>query len=166
MELFSGSSSSDAGAAGRLNVKLWEQGLATRISLQKALELSNRLPVTTSISEHCAPVASHIRGVLSELSSALEEQIPVNSRPNKKRKVDVTRSSEDEIWEHLQASQHALKPNWKKVVDKWHARLNYGSEKSKSRLKILTTSIWDQVCPMITILEGQFSNSDFNIRAG
>jgi hypothetical protein len=146
MELFSGSNSSGVSSAGRLHVKMWEQGLATRIALQKALDMSNRFPVAASMCENSNPVASDIRGVLSELSGLVDGQIPADGdRPNKKRKIDFMKNSEDEIWEHLQISQQALKYNWKRVVDKWHARLNYGSEKSKSRLKILTTSIWDQV---------------------
>jgi hypothetical protein len=59
--------------------------------------------------------------------------------------VDFSSASDDEIWRSIKDVQTDLRQNWRPVVDKWHARLNYGSEASKAKLKVLSTSVWDQV---------------------
>ena len=145
MELFGGSDSSRAAQLAQLHLKTWEAGLALRISLQKPLDVCNKLPVFSERTEENIEggVASdEIRGRLADMMELLEAQKPTAS---KKRKFDAFSADEDEIWEHISHIQSDLKSDWKPTVDKWHARLNYGSEKAKSSLKILSSTIWEQV---------------------
>lgn len=150
MELFGGSDSSRAAQLAQLHLKTWEAGLALRISLQKPLDVCNKLPVydeCTTENLEGGVASEEIRGRLGDMIDLLEAQQPTANK-SKKRKFDVFSADEDKIWEHISHMQSDLKVGWKPTVDKWHARLNYGSEKSKSSLKILSSTVWEQVGPM------------------
>jgi hypothetical protein len=133
-----------ASAAGRLHMRAWDQELALRISLQKPLDICNMFPVSEAGRYDCGSASDELRNVLSDLSELIDLQDHGSSN-KKKRKLDFSAASEDAVWEHLLQTQKQLQERWEPVVDKWHARLNYGSEKSKLKLKVLSTSVWDQI---------------------
>ena len=148
MELFGSGSSNSAAQLAQLHLKTWEAGLSLRISLQKSLDLSNRVPVVDSSAAGAVEggvATEELQACLAGVLELLELQRPGESG-SKKRKFDVHTADNERTWQHIEEIQADMKRNWKPVVDKWHARLNYGSEKSKSKLKILSSTIWDQVC--------------------
>ena len=51
---------------------------------------------------------------------------------------------EEMTWERLYAPQK-LREDWEAVVNKWHARLNFGSEKAQSNLRVFNQKIWEQI---------------------
>jgi len=70
------------------------------------------------------------------------------SRQNSKRKrgMDVTMGdSLSAAWDDINHSQEQLESNWKNVLNKWHSRLNFGSERAKASLQVFNTSLWEQV---------------------
>jgi hypothetical protein len=149
MELFGSGSAAGAAEQARLNLKAWEAGLALRISLQKSLDICNKLPVFSSGNEADTEGGVASEAIQSRLADMIElmeaQQAGPQQKGSKKRKFDVLSADEDEIWEHMSSIQSSLDEKWRPIVDKWHARLNYGSEKSKSKLKILSSTIWDQI---------------------
>jgi hypothetical protein len=48
-------------------------------------------------------------------------------------------------WEDMVAVQNDLEENWSKTLNKWHARMHFGSEKAKDRLKVFNVNVWDQL---------------------
>ena len=48
-------------------------------------------------------------------------------------------------WGNIISHQDQLQVRWESIMNKWHARLNFGSEKSKAKLKVLSHSLWEQV---------------------
>lgn len=148
MELFGSRGSAGAAQLAHLHLKTWDSSVALRIALQRSLDVSNQIPVFKSDTEkYMGGIDSEeLCGCLAELISLLEMQLPLSREGGtKKRKLDTASADSGQIWEHLESIQSEMRSNWIPVVDKWHARLNYGSEKSKSKLKILRTTIWDQV---------------------
>ena len=39
----------------------------------------------------------------------------------------------------------ALRPFWMETVNKWHARLHFGSEQAKQKMKMFNKTVWQQV---------------------
>ena len=50
-------------------------------------------------------------------------------------------------WDTIISAQAALekKSKWADVLNLWHARMNFGSEHVKSKLKVFNKNLWDQV---------------------
>lgn len=134
-----------------LQIKGWEQILSVRITLQRALDLTNRLPypedfnLLSSTDEY---MKSNQESLINTLGSLTDDMICLlessQTRPDvaiikKKRKRDLNPS-----WERLSEVVKKLKPNWQAVVNIHHARLHFGSEQSKSQLKVFNHTIWDQ----------------------
>lgn len=137
------------------HTRCWEQLLALRISLQKSVDIGNKLPAEdfddvyqadAELSEARSDLCGDLRAILGDLTDVLNvqaENIPsdsVFSAPTAKRK-----RSSDILWEDVCASQNHLDSYWEKVVNKWHARLNFGSEQNKNKMKTFNHSIWHQV---------------------
>ena len=136
------------------HTKGWEQLLALRISLQKSIDIGNKLPceeyeevyqADKELNEARNDLCSDLRTVLGDLTNVLNAQAEVipsetefNGSTKRKRNSDIS-------WEDVIASQNHMDPYWEKVVNKWHARLNFGSEQNKSKLKTFNHSVWNQV---------------------
>lgn len=160
MNLFQGSDSSASNIA-RGHLRVWDNALALRIALQRPLEAANRFPVSRDGGSaevgkqgYSSGSEDAIRGTLSDLYDMLDcqKRSAAGSEPlsNKRRRVDFSSASDDEIWRSIKDVQTDLRQSWRPVVDKWHARLNYGSEVSKAKLKVLSTSVWDQVDRLVS----------------
>ena len=148
MNLFDSTNTTNAAKLAHLNVKLWEAALSLRICIQKPVDICNKLPLFNRHGEKSdsSLIDSEIRKFLQKLIDLQDHQISrAETKTSKKRKFDAMAVNTDEIWEHIAETDSKMKCKWKPTVDKWHARLNYGSEKSKSKLKVLNTTIWDQV---------------------
>lgn len=132
------------------HLKAWEKTLAFRVSLQKPLDLANQLPVTLNQNDYTlSSLSDQLHSQISTLSDLLGQQIlhaDKTTTTSKKRKGSV--GDDEELWEQLYKQQSELQTTrWEPVLNKWHARLNFGSEKTKAKLKVFTQSMWDQVMP-------------------
>jgi protein AATF/BFR2 len=154
MQLLATHDSSAAGAQALEQAKAWDNLVKIRISLQKSVDLGNELPVKESLCDEKEACASYIRKSLAALGGALEEQVPCSTTGSKRKRVDEPKSFKDQsteqIWKRLSETHNALRPQWKSVTDKWHARLNFGSEQAKSKLKVLNYSMWDQIDEIVS----------------
>ena len=66
----------------------------------------------------------------------------------RKNRCDVDGNIDDSTveWSSILDTQQRLKSEkWQPTVNKWHAKLYFGSEKTKSTMKVFNHSIWDQV---------------------
>ena len=138
-----------ASAAATDQVKLWETIIGLRISLQRSIDTSNKLPNADHISHavrsdqaganQLAEVKDGLKGLLGDLNHLLEIQAE-DSSSTKKRKVN-----EELQWDDIAKMQQKLRPSWESTVNKWHARLHFGSEQVNSKMKVFNQTIWEQV---------------------
>jgi Apoptosis antagonizing transcription factor len=138
-----------ASAAATDQVKLWETIIGLRISLQRSIDTSNKLPNADFISHtvrndqsganQLAEVKDGLKGLVGDLNHLLEIQTE-GSSSTKKRKVN-----EEIKWDDIAKIQQKLRPSWESTVNKWHARLHFGSEQMKSKMKVFNQTIWEQV---------------------
>jgi hypothetical protein len=131
---------------------LWENTLSLRISLQRSLDVASKLPESKTsavlkenneVAEECEKLCSGLRNLINDLSESLTSQISDKGEASHKR----LRESNDITWDDVQLPQKQMRSNWESVVNKWHARLHFGSEQVKSKMKIFNQTIWEQVGP-------------------
>ena len=134
-------------------MKLWETIIGLRISLQRSLDTSNKLPGSDFLSsavsydKACRKEVSEVKGSLRGLLGDLNYLLDVQAKDNgstKKRKI-----TEEINWEDIVRTQDKFRPSWESTVNKWHARLHFGSEQVKSKMKVFNQTIWEQVSEMI-----------------
>ena len=119
------------------HMQAWEKSLALRVSLQKPLDLAASLPVG-DISSSSESLVNQLSKQLGTLSGVLEQEATRNGYKAKKRTAsECDLQDRDDVWESIQETQNFL--------HKWHARLNFGSEKTKAKLKVFTQTMWSQV---------------------
>lgn len=132
----------------RTHMEIWENILGFRISLQSICDKFNEFPVLSSPSIefptddikkfHQNDLKLGLQTLLQETNELLTQQSP--NLVQKKRKLDSTPT-----WDEIYETQEELSEEWKDVINKWHARTHFGSEKKKSSLKVFNQTIWDQV---------------------
>ena len=130
-------------------VKLWETIIGLRISLQRSLDTSNQLPSNECFTEavessktggqQVVAVKDSLKGLLCDLNHLLDIQSK-DSSSSKKRKIN-----QDINWDDVIRTQNKFRPSWESTVNKWHARLHFGSEQVKSKMKVFNQTIWEQV---------------------
>lgn len=155
--LFSSSSQSRGhGEAASTQVKAFEKTLALRIALQKVLDVGNKLPVRETStgdsvdvyegveeSEEFQESSANCGRALRSLTSMLAKERAEGKGENMTSgEVDI---SENPTWEEIESIQQDLRPNWEKVVNKLHARINFGSDTAQSKLRVFNQKIWDQI---------------------
>ena len=153
-----------ASAAATDQVKLWETIIGLRISLQRSIDTSNKLPNADQISHtvrndqsganQLAEVKDGLKGLVGDLNHLLEIQTEGSSSA-KKRRVN-----EEIKWDDISKIQQKLRPSWESTVNKWHARLHFGSEQVKSKMKVFNQTIWEQVGLLVSKFWYIFSIDD------
>lgn len=143
-----------ASTAATEQVKLWENIIGLRISLQRSLDTGNKLPGKDFLSSladndkavknQVAVVKDSLKGLLGDLNYLLDVQAK-DSSSTKKRKLN-----EDVKWEDIARTQENFRPSWESTINKWHARLHFGSEQVKSKMKVFNQTIWEQVSALIS----------------
>ena len=126
----------------------WNRILELRINLQKPLELANRLPVSPLQGDGLSEVEEGAIDLRKTMGMALDEFIGVlemQSSAKKRKRGTMEDSSLEEHWDRMQATHDALRPKWVKTIDKWHARLHFGSESSKKKLTVFDKGVFDSV---------------------
>jgi hypothetical protein len=134
-------------------ISAWETTLGLRIASQKAVDLANRLPPIehSFVSQQSPEAAEELNAaqhtIFSINRSLLDclQSFDSSSKSVHKRSRVHTEDNDDALWKDIEASQQALEPRWKDVLNKLHARVNYGSEKAKSKLKVFNTDMWTHI---------------------
>lgn len=141
------------------SVKSWEQILGLRILLQKSIDTANQLPpfdvgavltdkeASTSLTSVRKPLVEDLRGILSDLVSCNKkkrkhDEIDVNDNTDT---ISSSSTSTNQLWSLVYEGQRTAEDRWKTVLNKWHARIHFGSEQAKSKMKVFNASLWDQV---------------------
>lgn len=133
----------ESSLAAKNELKKFDKILGLRIGVQRALDIANKLPLKSSIisnndnndnnNELYEEINNKINHLLSESISLLNfnndknnnnNDHNSNTKKNKKRKKDI-------IWDDVVSSQSELKPEWERVINKFHSRLHFGSEHKK-----------------------------------
>ncbi len=154
-----------ASEAASQQLKLWEKNLGFRIHLQKAVDLSNKIPIfpiegkqprygnVEVIAANNAASSKCLETMITDIIGILDDQATCEIRQSEAVRLKAARkrlrNSDDEssalLWEKVKDTQASLSPKWKEILEKWHARLNFGSEYRKSQLKVFNQSIWETV---------------------
>ena len=154
----SASQSSLHGLAASSQNKAFEKTLALRIALQKSLDTANKLPVRSDDAsdgsanstdseydsvgclDECKVACGRALGSLTSLLA--KERAEGKGETVSSSEVDF---SENPSWDDISMLQQELRPTWEKVVNKLHARINFGSNSAQSKLRVFNKKIWDQV---------------------
>lgn len=144
-------------------VEIFEQNLSLRISLQQITDKINELPVLSSSSSSSLSssfsdlsefknneLKDTLKDILKDTSNLLIKQI------QHKKKKNFQEFSNCPTWNELIEVQNQLEIEWEEIINKWHARTHYGSEKNKANLKVFNQTIWDQVFPFFPLFPISF----------
>lgn len=152
---------------GNQQVNIAEKLLSFRISSQHVLDIVNKFPVVDDEKDMDdvsgeIPEASELYALAGDVNDLLRCQIRKPSLVSKKRKRGAI------SWSEIDDTYEALRPNWESVVNKWHARSNFGSEKAKSSLKVFNQTIFSQVILAMPHCDLQCNNGsiDFECAGG
>ena len=127
------------------HIKLWEKTLSLRISLQKAVDFGNQLPVEEEETSNAKPsemvdLLTSCQSLVDSLTTMLEDQAVAPGAKKRKRGA-IGECSWDRVFE----AQQQLRPHWEEVVNKWHSRLQFGSNEAASKMKTFKQTLWEQV---------------------
>ena len=122
-------------------LKTWENGLSLRISLQKVLEIANKLPVYDfSEVQNDNQNSNEINNILTSFYNILSKS---SDYENELNVSDISDSSE--LWESIDSLNIHMSSSWEGVLNKWHTRLQFGSKDSGYKMKTFKQTFWDQV---------------------
>jgi hypothetical protein len=135
-------------------LQTWESLLSFRISLQRSLDLANKLPAfplddvlenTDEEDEHdLSSLRESLKGIRNTLYECLEVQTQ-NPSSKKAKKSSISTPQSDISWESIIEKQNILEKSWETTLNKWHSRMHFGSEKVKSRLSVFNVNVWEQI---------------------
>lgn len=138
-----------------LHLRAWEKALALRVSIQKPLDLANRLPAEFAVSkdskdetsENLIGLTNQLKRQVYDVADLLSSEVQRSSgQAVKSKSVRSETADIHTLWDDLYSAQTQLQTTrWEPILNKWHARLNFGSEKTKSKLKVFTQTMWNQV---------------------
>ena len=150
-KMFSSSSSRQTASENAAKqAAVYESSLSMRIHLQKVVDVGNSLPGKSMVSAAKGQsgevigayhkLNTSLDSTLKQLTSLLEKQIPSSSS------ITASSSSKSPMtWETVVAPQMLLRPHWEATLDKWNARLHFGSERKQSKLKVFNQKLWGQI---------------------
>ena len=150
----SGSRSLNAVAANE-QIKSWESFLGLRISLQRSMDLGNRLPCAfdgdiltkdqalADVVDARKEVVGELESLVHELTGLLELQTDIQSTSNGKNKRK--HSNSNVAWQRIEQVNESLRESWETTANKWHARVHFGSEQTKSKMKTFNQTIWQHM---------------------
>ena len=141
MSILTNESRINASKQAHLNLKIWECALSFRISLQKTLEIANKLPLTNTSSDAeslttKSTLQSTIESLYSMLQSTTETAKEQTKRNKRKREV---------IFDDICSQHETNSLKWKEVLNKWNSRLHFGDKDSQSKMKTFKQTYWEQV---------------------
>eukprot|EP01038_Epipyxis_sp_PR26KG_P010553 gene10553-14178_t len=133
--------------------KLYDSTLGLRVSLQKVVDEGNKLPLFVAddnnivSNEEYNSLQSNAKTLLKCLAATVDLQVDNNDHNNSKLINNNKRKREDNdlSWDDIIAPQTKMMNKWEIVLNRWHARLNFGSESVKSKMKVFNHSLTQQV---------------------
>ena len=152
MSVLTSESRINASQQAQLHLKIWESSLSLRITLQKALETANKLPLincTAIESDSVYPSIdiSHLESAIESIFAMLQpQQGPVSSAESKRKR----KRGENIVWEDISSQHKTNRLKWENVLNKWNSRLHFGSKDSQSKMKTFKQTYWEQVCMIIS----------------
>lgn len=156
-----------AASCAREQQHAFDKALELRINLQKVLDSAHRLPVEEAheayaqeaqVQEGFEQLQQSLATLLDELTGALKGQLAREEESESEEDEEEvggkrkTRSS-DEYWENISELREQMQPKWETTVNSWHARVHFGSETTKNKLKMFNQTIWEQI-------DGALENQD------
>ena len=141
-------------------VKGYERLLAIRISLQKLLDDANKCPCRDSSiqanekaiieRQDYVNLSDNVHTCLRNLVGLLNRQVSENENDginNNRKKCRSFSIGDNEMldWVNVESPQKLLFPKWTETINKWHARLHYGSEKTQTNMKVFNQKIMEQI---------------------
>ena len=129
--------------AASLQSSLGDHWLELRIALQRGLDIANTFPIEDdykALVEHNHAVQSS-HALVEELSALLKDmhQLLTSQINEEQEPKDL------DTWEVIESTVSSAKRSWEPIVNKWHARKNFGSEAVNSKLKVLNTNVFDGI---------------------
>ena len=122
-------------------LKAWENTLALRISLQKVIEIVNKLPAydfSEVIGE--SQIRHEIKNTLTSLYSVLSKSCGLENN------IEMSNiDSVEGLWNNIDGLNVHMREVWRSVLNKWHTRLQFGSKDSGYKMKTFKQTFWDQV---------------------
>jgi hypothetical protein len=134
-----------------LQVKLHSTSIAFRVRLQRVIDAANQLPLSDGTSDPSTSKQRHVTSAMlgsmcENLKDVLAEQQKSSSQSRKRPRSSTAKSdSASDLWTEINELMSSMKESWGEVIDKFHARAFFGSEKKKAKLKTFNQSIWEQV---------------------
>lgn len=139
-------SSSESAETARVHQQAWERALELRIALQRGLESANTLPAYPHFTQLSAGdegaslmLVTELRKLFCSLASTLGDGGDRGS---------AAVSEEDDVehmWTSLSTMHNECRQSWEGVIEKWHARLRFGSELSRSKLKVFGQTVFGAI---------------------
>jgi hypothetical protein len=123
-------------------LKMFDQSIGLRISLQRLNDAANQLPVDDNLLFDENVEIRNISEILTDLKYLLKIQMKGSENSSNH---NFGSSNIETEWNDIIELQNKLTESWEPIVNKWHARVNFGSEKVKSSMKIFNRTIWQQV---------------------
>ena len=152
----------EASSACAVQAKCYEKLLSLRISLQKVLDLVNTLPVNDSppagdsmdeVADLSGKSLKLMTGMMGEQCSVAEKRKAGEMNESDSDSDDNNDTSNNnrgnEYYDRILKYQKGMAPSWQSIVNKWHSRLNYGSEKAQSKMRVFNRSLFEQVDVLI-----------------
>ena len=132
----------------REEMKIYDQLLGIRIQLQKSLDTANQLPVGGINPVDNSGEVDDVKEVLTKkLEGIIADLVTMDEGDNKED------GSDNDIltWKCIARQQRDLEEDsWNSVLNKLHARLNFGSENARQKMKVFGSSFFDQVDEFMT----------------
>lgn len=140
----------------RSQIGIWEKLLALRVSSQRVIDLANKLPPISQefIVENLveknkendleAVYQSLISGLLGMNSTLIESLDVQNEESTHKETTDP-----DALWDQIEGLTNRFEDKWATILNRWHSKINFGSEKLKNKLKVFNVSLMSQVDDLI-----------------
>ena len=105
------------------------------------MDCGNKLPSFNTEISDTKIIKRDLAVLINEFQDLLSVQSGVEQFARQSKRKDAVGPS----WEDIEHCQKRLRPSWETTVNKWHARVHFGSEKVKSKLKVFNQTIWEQV---------------------
>ncbi len=134
-------------------ISAWETTLGLRIASQKAVDLANRLPplehefLSEQLPDSLDELLTTQQALYSISRSLLNclQSFDIGSQSRLQMSRVNAYDNDDLLWKDIENTERSLEANWKNVLNKLHARVNFGSEKAKSKLKVFNSDMWTHI---------------------
>mmetsp|Transcript_6355 Transcript_6355/g.9509 ORF Transcript_6355/g.9509 Transcript_6355/m.9509 type:complete len:303 (+) Transcript_6355:3-911(+) len=129
-------------------IKTQDELLGFRIALQRPLEIIQRFPVAIErVDADDDPSIATFFDERDQIAATLKALISDILKSKVFCKGTKDKSNVSVSWSNVLSAQENIESQsrWKEVLNKWHARMNFGSDHVKNKLKVFNRTFWDQI---------------------